>query len=280
MKNLNLILFAITISFATHAQQHKETIKKEINFPESEDAVLIVENIFGDIEVQGYSGDKVILTIESEFNADTKEELEQAMKNVFLSFEIRDDTVDVFLDGICGCHRNNNRNYNWDQCDFNFRYDFKVRVPTRANINVSTVNDGEVRVESISGEVVARNVNGGITENNISGPTNVHTVNGDVEVRHARNPSKKSKYYSLNGDVNIFYDSSLSAEMHFKSFQGDMFTDFAISEWLAPALTLNSSKNKSGTSYRIESKTAVKVGKGGVILEFETFNGDVYVRKI
>lgn len=280
MKHFILILTALIISIAPHAQQHKETINKEITFPVSEDAVLIVENIFGDIEVQGYTGDKVILTIESEFNAGTKEELKEALKKVFLAFETRNDTVDVFLDGICGCHRNKNKNYNRDQCDFDFTYNFKVSVPARANINVSTVNDGEVRVENISGEVVAKNVNGGITEINISGPTNVHTINGNVEVRHAKNPSKKSKYYSLNGDVNIYYKASLSADMHFKSFQGDMFTDFPISKWLTPVLISTSSKNKRGTSYRIKSKTAVRIGNGGVILEFETFNGNVYVRKI
>ncbi|QGY43735.1 hypothetical protein GM418_08710 [Maribellus comscasis] len=280
MRQYLFLIVALTASLAAKAQQHKETINKEIVFPESTDAVLIIENIFGNIDVQGYSGNKVVLTIENEFSADTKEELVEAMQKVFLALETRNDTVDIFLDGICGCHRNKNINQNWNLCDFDFRYDFKVKVPSRANINVSTVNDGEITIENVTGEVVARNVNGGITEKNVSGPTNVHAINGNVDVRYAKNPVKKSTYYSLNGDVNIYYNTSLSADMHFKSFQGDMYTDFDISEWLPPILTSSTSKNKRGTSFRIENKTAVRIGKGGVILEFETFNGDVYIRKI
>ncbi|NQU87515.1 MAG: hypothetical protein HQ541_17315 [Mariniphaga sp.] len=280
MKQFFIIVIALIVSFAVNAQQHKETIKKEIIFPESADAVLVIENIFGDIQVEGYSGDRVVLEIDNEFNADTEKELEEAMKKVFLAFETRDDTIDVFLDGICGCHHNKSRNYNWNQCEFEFRYDFKVKVPIRANINISTVNDGVVYIENISGKVAASNVNGGITVENISGPANVHAINGEVVVRHAKNPSGKSKYYSLNGDVNVYYHSNLSADMRFKSFQGDMFTNFDISEWLAPVIKTTQSKNKNGTSYRIENKTAVRIGKGGVILDFETFNGDVYVRKI
>ncbi|MBN1821624.1 MAG: hypothetical protein JXR31_01540 [Prolixibacteraceae bacterium] len=280
MKKLILIIIVFVASTAAYAQHHEETIKKEIEFPQSAEAVIIIENIFGDIEIEGYSGDKVVLSIENEFNADTKAELEEAMKKVYLAFETRKDTVDIFLDGICGCHREKQRNYNWNQCDFEFRYDFKVKVPVRANINVSTVNNGKVEVENISGEVVARNVNGGITVTGISGPADIHTINGDVEVRYAKNPSEKSSYYSLNGDVNVYYSPNLSADMRFKSFQGDMFTNFDVAEWLAPVLKSTNTKNKNGTSYRIENKTAVRIGKGGVILNFETFNGNVYVRKI
>ena len=280
MKHITIVLMAIMVSLAAKGQHHEETVKKEIVFPEGKNAVLIVENIFGDIQVDGYSGDRVILEIETEFNADTQKELEEAMKKVYLAFETRADTVDVFLDGICGCHREKSRNYNWNQCDFHFRHDFKVKVPARANIKVSTVNDGEVEVQNISGEVVARNVNGGITVEGISGPADIHTINGEVEVRYAKNPSEKSSYYSLNGDVNVYYDAGLSADMQFKSFQGDMFTNFDVSEWLAPVIKTSKSKSKNRAHYRIENKTAVRIGKGGVILDFETFNGDVYVRKI
>ncbi len=280
MKYFLAILMATTISFAINAQQHKETIHKEIVFPEGNNSFFIIENIIGEIEVEGYSGNKIILEIENEYNADTKEELDEAMKKVYLSIETRGDTVDVYMDGVCGCHQKNRRNINWERCDFDYKYDFKVKVPARANLKLSTVNEGHVNVKNVNGEVFVRNVNGGIFVDNISGPTDVHTINGPVEVRYAKNPVKHSKYYSLNGDVNVYYSPNLAADMFFKSFQGEMYTNFEISKWLPPVILSTHSKNKKKTTYKIENKAAVRIGEGGVLLDFETFNGDVFVRKI
>jgi DUF4097 and DUF4098 domain-containing protein YvlB len=280
MKFIFTIILATFICCTVYPQQHKETIKKEIDFPEGKNAVLVIENISGKIEIEGYSGDKVSIEIYNEFFADSKEELEEAMKKVYLSFETRKDTVDIFLDGVCGCNRDRHRNNNWERCDFDYRYDFKVKVPVRANLRLSTVNKGDVKVKNVSGEVFARNVNGGIFVENISGATDVHTINGDVEIRYSKNPDKHSKYYSLNGDVNVYYFPNLSADMYFKSFQGDMFTNFEIAERLPPVKLSTKTKNGKGTTYKIENKSAVRIGKGGVLLDFETFNGDVYVRKI
>lgn len=274
------IFMCVLFVISAGAQEHKETIAKEITLPESKNAVLVVENIFGNIEVEGYSGKNIIFEIKSEFKAGSEKELSEAMEKVFLAFETRSDTVDVFPDGLCGCHRNKYNNNNWKQCDFKFRYDFKIKVPESVNINVSTINDGEVKIRNISGEVVARNINGGIIVDEISGMANIHTINGNVDVRYSGNPNQDSKYYSLNGDVNVYYFPELSADLSFKSFQGDMFTNFNIAEKLPPLIVQSKSKNNKSTTYRIENRTAVRVGKGGVKLDFETFNGDVFIRKI
>lgn len=282
MRKLTVIIFSLFMVISALGQEHKETIRKTIPLPESKEAVLVVENIFGKIDVEGYNGDTVLLEIESQINADSKEKLEDAMKKVFLSFETRNDTVDVFVNGICGCRQDHRRrNFDWDdQCDFKYRYDFKVKVPSRANLKISTVTDGEVTIHHISGAVVARNVNGGITIEDVTGPTDVNCINGDVEIKYAKNPVQNSKYYSLNGDVNIYYNPGLSADLSFKSFQGEMFTAFDIAEWLPPIKVSTHSKNGAATTYRIENISAVRIGKGGVKLDFETFNGNVFVRKI
>jgi hypothetical protein len=280
MKRLMSIFGCVFLVLTTIAQEHKETIRKEITLPESKNAVLVVENIFGNIEVEGYDGENIIFEIKSEIKAHSEKELKEAMEKVFLTFETRLDTVHVFPDGLCGCHRNKYNKNNWNQCNFKFKYDFKLKVPERANINVSTINDGEVKIRHISGEVVARNINGGITAEEISGMTNIHTINGNVEVRYSKNPNQDSKYYTLNGNVNVYYFPELSADLSFKSFQGNMFTNFSTAEKLPPVIVQSSSKNDKSTTYRIENRTAFRIGKGGVKLDFETFNGNVFIRKI
>src|SRR5210317_1995622 len=98
MKYLTTILALALIGLIGNAQQHKETINKEIDFTNTSKSVLMVENIFGDIKVEGYNGNKVILEVEKEFSADTKNELEEALKKVFLAVDSSHDTVDIYLD--------------------------------------------------------------------------------------------------------------------------------------------------------------------------------------
>ncbi len=274
------VILNLAITLTLTAKPYQETIKKEIPFPDSDDAVLILENIFGRIEVEGYDGDKIIFEINEEYNTDSKEEFEEVKRKVYLTFNTYGDTVDVFTDGVCGCHQDKYRNRLREKCNYDYRFDFKVKVPMRANIRVSTVNDGDVKISGITGEVVAENVNGGIFIDGISGSVDVHTINGDVEVRYTKNPDKYSKYYTLNGNVNVYYHQGLSADLRFKSFQGDLYTNFDISEKLPPVRLAPTIKSRNGTTYKIEDRTAVRIGKGGVLLDFETFNGDVFVRKI
>ncbi len=280
MKTLIAIIFGIIVSVNLFAQQHHETIKKTIPLPVGENAVLVIENIFGNVEVEGYSGTDVLFEVESKFSADTEEELEQAMKKVYLSFQTRHDTLDVFVDGICGCHRERKWNFNWNDCDIEYRYDFKVKVPFRTNLCASTVTNGIVDIKNIQGKIVAENVNGSINIDKITGPVDVNSINGNIDVTYTQSPSKSSKYYSLNGIVNIYYPSDLSADMNFKSFQGEMYTNFEVSEWLPPIILSTQLKDKNKTKYKIENKSSFRIGKGGITIDFETFNSDVFVRKI
>ena len=105
------------------------------------------------------------------------------------------------------------------------------------------------------------------------------TINGDVEIKYKKNPTVGSRYYTLNGDLSVYYLPSLSADMSFKSFNGKFFTDFDIEERLPAKLTKSERGNGKGMTDKIEERTAVRVGNGGLALDFETFNGDIFIRK-
>ena len=281
MRYLLTTFIGLAIAWTATAESYHETVRKTIPLPEGNDAVLILENISGRMVVESYEGEQVELEINEEYNTDSKEELAEIKRKIYMTFNTHGDTVDVFTDGVCGCARNNRyRNSHWEKCNYDYRFDFKVRVPARANLLVSTINNGDINISGVSGRIVARNVNGGIFIDRISGPADIHTINGNVEVRYAKNPDKHSKYYSLNGNVNVYFHPGLSADLHFKSFQGDLYTNFDITENLPPARLTTTTKGHNGTTYRIEDRTAVRIGNGGTLLDFETFNGDVFVRKI
>ncbi len=147
------------------------------------------------------------------------------------------------------------------------------------NLNVSTIKNGHVTVENVSGaKIRAHNVNGPVALSNVKGTTDAVTVNGNVDVKYLANPAGASSYKTINGTINVSYQSNLSADLQFKSMHGDLYTDF--DNVILPAnLTKNQENRGNGTVYKLSKVTAVRVGSGGALFKFETLNGSVYIKK-
>jgi DUF4097 and DUF4098 domain-containing protein YvlB len=143
-------------------------------------------------------------------------------------------------------------------------------------VEVSTVNDGNVSIENVKGRVKAENVNGAIHLSALAGQTYASTINGDVDVEYSLNPNQDSRYYTLNGDINALFVKGLAANMSFKSFNGDLYTNVPNLQSL-PAF-IEKKQDKEGTNLKVGGNR-FKVGNGGALLDFETFNGDVIVKE-
>jgi DUF4097 and DUF4098 domain-containing protein YvlB len=155
-------------------------------------------------------------------------------------------------------------------------FNFVVKVPAGINVIVSTVNDGNVTVENVKGKVRAENVNGAIKLVALAGSTYASTINGDVDVDYTKNPNQDSRYYTLNGDINALFVKGLGATLNFKSFNGALYTNVQQMEGM-PALVEKDVTSK-GVNLKI-GRNRFKVGNGGAVLDFETFNGDVIVKE-
>jgi hypothetical protein len=283
------ILLALLL-FGSRAlpQGKSETINTRISLENKKMNILWVDNIHGEIEVNGYDGSEIILEVKKDIKAGSQEELERLWKKINLRVENSGDTAEVFIGGVyengckdeceCGGRRSHYCCCCNSQDKLEFTFDFSIRVPYSTDLILSTINKGDIVVSRVSGEYKINNVNGGIRMDGISGPAEVHTINGDVYVKYSKIPDRKSRYYTLNGNLNIYFPPSLSADMSFKSFNGEYFTDFTITESLKPTLVTREEKGAS-TIYKIDEKTAVRIGNGGVNLDFETFNGNIYIRK-
>ena len=158
-----------------------------------------------------------------------------------------------------------NLRFNWcnnhDEPSYGHILNFKIKVPNKIHVNVSTVNDGEVTVKNTRGDIVsAENINGGITLTDITGTTKVHCINGDVNISYAANPKNASTYYSLNGDITIAYQKALSASISFKSMNGELYTDFDVNKQFMKTDKTIGQGNKP--KYRFEAKPVVQIGSG------------------
>lgn len=277
------------------AQVHTEKISKELTFEKpSNDNTLMIANISGDITVSSYAGTKIIVEVTKTIKAKTTERLEKGKKEVQLGLLNEVDTLILFVDGTCNTFSKQNRkakgdskwmrnwNYNWNNCDQNCReeydytMDFVVKVPASINVLISTVNNGDLVVENVNGAVSANNVNGSIKLTNLMREAQASTINGDVDIVYAKNPQQDCRFYSLNGDINAWFQKGLAATMSFESFNGDFFTNIDQLESLP--VQVEKKNTSDGIKYKV-SGNRYKIGSGGAFLDFETFNGNVYLKE-
>jgi DUF4097 and DUF4098 domain-containing protein YvlB len=172
--------------------------------------------------------------------------------------------------------------YDWRNCDrdqdidFDYRLDYTIHVPQNVNVVLSAVNDGDIQVSKVTGGIIANNVNGDIELGDLVQAIDAHTINGDVTVNYVRQPVKQSRFYTLNGNINANFPKGLAADVNFKSFNGEFYTNVAKLDNLP--VTVEKEPTKKGTRYQVNGNR-FRAGNGGVLLDFETFNGNVYLKE-
>ncbi|WP_350290270.1 DUF4097 family beta strand repeat-containing protein [uncultured Croceitalea sp.] len=283
---LTSLLTVFTVVHFVNAQRQvfKEQIKKEIAFESSgKQNTLILNNIFGFVKVEGYEGNQIQLVVDKKITADNITDLETGKKELLVKVLKKGNKVVVYPSAPFMKFDQDKFQYyccnqEYEEPAYEHQTDFTLRVPKNIKLDISTVNDGELTIKNMRGDFIkANNVNGGISLINITGQTKVHCINGEVKISYADNPKVSSKYYSLNGDINVTYQNTLSADVSFKSMNGELFTDFDIQKQFNR--TSKSSENKK-TKFKYESKPVVQIGKGGIDYDFETLNGNVFIKKI
>jgi DUF4097 and DUF4098 domain-containing protein YvlB len=294
MKHFISLLITVIPALAL-GQSFNDKITKEFTFEKtSPENTIIIANINGDVTVTGYDGDKVIVEVSRTIKGKTEARLEEGKQKIQLGTIDKADTLIFFVEDGCnsfGMNKNGKNNHNWDRkgwgynwncnngsCEQRFDYtmDFTIRVPNRLNVLASTINDGNVSIEKVSGAIKANNINGSIRLANLMREADASTINGDVDIEYAANPKKECRFYSLNGDINAFFQKGLAADLSFESFNGEFYTNVASIESLP--VTVEKSNTEKGFKYKVNGNR-YQIGSGGVFLDFETFNGNVYLKE-
>ena len=293
LRTLMLCLLMVQLTFA---QQFSERITKELTFEKKgADNALMVANMNGHVKITGYEGDKIMLEVNRSISAKTDARLEKGKSDIKLGIIDRADTLILFVEDGCISfgpkkdRKNDNGwfkngwGYNWDcrdrncRSDYDHKMDFTIKVPSSIHIMASTINDGDITVENVKGSVDAHNINGSIKLTNLVREAEASTINGDVDIEYTRNPAKDCRFYSLNGDINAYFQKGLVASLSFESFNGNFYTNIDHLESLP--VRVEKTKEGEGIKYKVNGNR-YQVGKaGGAHLDFETFNGNVYLKE-
>ena len=300
MKKQILAGLVMVMAMPVWGQMSSEKISRELQFErKGANNTIMIFNINGSVKVEGYNGDKVMIEVEKRITAKSEERLAEGKAEIQLGVLDRADTLLVFVKGVCsefGKQSTNKKGRNWQgkfrgwgynwndwrgsQNDCEKKYDyamyFTIKVPSGVSVFASTVNGGDVEVSSVSGYVLADNVNGSIRLKNISGATSACTINGSVDLDYSGNPAGDSKYYTLNGDINANFQKGLAAQLTFRSFNGEFYS--SVDDITPMAVRVEKYEKGEGIHYKVNGNR-YKVRQGGPLLDFETFNGDVYLKE-
>ena len=235
----------------------------------SRPARLEIALFSGDISVEGYEGNEVVIVADAPIrDADQPEPprgdgLRRIQSStVGLTVEENDNTVSVRMD-----FSPNNT-------------DIQIRVPRRTSVKASLVNGGDVEIDSVTGEHELSNVNGDVIATDISGSAVVNATNGDVRATLTTvDATKPMSFISFNGDVDVTLPANLAADLIVGSQQGDVFTDFDVVAQTDPPNVQQRAGPTGGRQVRVSHQTRYAIGGGGPDITLRTFNGDVMIRK-
>ena len=238
---------------------------------------VVVDNLDGNVHVTGTSGSQVRITAHKVIRADSDSDLQQAKNEVKLDITDRPGSVTIYYDAPWRCRGENGGCHDQQRRFYTVTYDINVEVPRQVRPVVSTVNNGDVRIEGTTGDFDVRNVNGGITMTSIAGSGEANTVNGPVTVRFAKNPSGISSFKSINGQLDFYFQPDLSADLRFKTFNGQIYSDFEVTPM---ALVAGQGEQHEGKFvYHSNGMKGARAGHGGPELTFDAFNGNIRLHR-
>jgi DUF4097 and DUF4098 domain-containing protein YvlB len=264
----------------------ENTIRETVAFAKQRETnVLVIDNVNGSIEVESYKGNEIIMEIKQELSAKTEAKLEKAKQETQIKFQQSGDSIIAYFplqrrSDCCDDAKGWTQN-RWNTGDeYNYLFDFKVKVPLNTNLYLRTVNKGDIKVSNIEGQICVANVNGSLTLDKITGTTQASTVNGKIDITYTANPPKDSDYKTINGTITVNYKENLSADLTFKSMHGEFYTDFQVTEYLNSVVEKNEKESAKGKRYMVSARPAVRIGKGGTTHHFETLNGNIFIKKV
>lgn len=154
-----------------------------------------------------------------------------------------------------------------------------ARIPKRADLDLGTIENGEIIVSDITGNLELSNVNGPVTASGISGSVIAESVNDQIDLGFVSiDDANASSMETVNGDLTVRLPTGQGAQIHLDTSHGEIFSDFEVDvQPSKPAVVFRD--DDGGSEVRIESVIIADINGGGSIIRMNTLNGDIHIRE-
>ncbi len=263
-----LLVFAGAIVYAQQAAGDRATVP----FSDPSKPGLVEASVHsGAITVKGYNGKEVI--IEAKLRGEKiqeREEVSEKAKGM--------QRISVARTGLIVEEDNNVMEVHVSAYDNTV--DLTIQVPFKTSLKLSSLDNGNILVENVTGEIEVSNYEGNVTLKKISGSAVANSYDGEILVTFDQiDPGKPMSFSSYDGDIDVTFPAALKANVKMRTQEGKIYSDFPID------IKTNQQKvqdeRKKGGKYRISFGEFIygTINGGGSEFQFVSYDGDIYIRK-
>ncbi|GAB3957968.1 hypothetical protein GCM10028805_51690 [Spirosoma harenae] len=257
MKTLLLLSASLLLCLSNaQAQEYKAKLTN------AKDRKVTLEIDAGDIKIEGYNGDEVIIQANSGYEAPP--ERAKGLKPLYYTA--------VDNSGI-GLAVNPDGNGLKIEKATRKQIKYSIKLPRKVSILYQQVNwhSGDLTISNMDGDLEIKTNNGSIDLNNVTGPVVANTTNGEINVMFSGlSQEKPTAISTINGVIDITLPAATKANLKLQSISGEMYTDFDLG-----VKNTKDGLTRVGGRHNIDGTT----NGGGVEVQLKTINSNIYIRK-
>lgn len=220
-----------------------------------------IKGVYGDIEAEATSGDRVRVRAIKRGRDNKIEEVEIGVVEHDGGITICAQYPRKNRRGLIDCVPGPWRDLDIDS--FNIKVEFEIEVPSGVHLIARTIN-GDIEVDLDDSNVLAFTMNGSI-EIETEGYAEAKTVNGNIEASLGRTDwDGKVEFHSVNGSVTVELPADADTRVRANTFNGRVSSDFPI----------NIRRGRF-----VGGRASGTLGRGNRSIELKTINGRIHLRK-
>lgn len=222
---------------------------------------LIMNDFTGDLPVEGYNGNEIIITNTS--SRFTK--IPERAKGLKAVYSKGTDNTGI------GLRVEKNGSTITVKCllPFTQREVYKIKVPNNLALDIKSGCElgSNITIRNINNEIEINNCNA-IDIKAVSGPLVLSTISGDINVvLNSLNKDKPTSIAAVSGTIDITLPAKTPADIEMGTINGNVYTDF----------DLTNPKDKMQRIGGNNIKNSLNGGGAG--LKISNVSGDIYLRK-
>jgi len=258
MKKINYLMALVIVFLITafaHAQEHKIPVEN------TKDGKLSLLDFMGDLPIEGYNGNEIIISSVSE-HISTPPERAKGLKPIYSNGT--DNT------GI-GLYVEKNGNQISIQCllPITKRGEYKIKVPDNLSLKIESgcERSNNIDIQNMKNEIEIKNCHS-INLKNVNGPLVLSTISGEINiVYNSINTDKPVYINSISGEIDITLPVKTAANIEMKTISGSIYTDFDFQT------------NKNNMKQIAGSTIKFPLNGGGTDFKIISVSGNIYLRK-
>ncbi len=257
MKTLKICLSTLILVFLTGpawAQEYKIPVQN------TKETKLILKNFSGDLPVEGYSGNEIVITSSSldleppERAKGLKPVYPGGTDNTGIGLEVEQNDGQILVSCLL---------------PFTRKGEYRLKVPDNLALDMQSgcENSTEITITDMKNEIEIQNCHN-ITMENVTGPLILSTISGDIDI--ICNDITANTPFSINsvsGDIDISIPENAAINLEMRTVTGGFYSDFDFPE---PEKDM---KRVGGNQF------SYKLNGGGSKFSLVTVSSYIYLRK-